>query len=66
MQVCCLVSKKKKKAQNMAKVKGVRCGTYIPFVVANGDLLASYFNLAMKFDDDGNMVTNLVLPSSFS
>jgi hypothetical protein len=50
----------------LAKVKGVHCGTYLPFVAANGDLLASYFILAMKFDGDGNLETTLMLPSSFS
>ena len=61
-----LVSKKKKKPQSKSKVLGTHCGTYLPFIAANGDVLASYFILAMKFDENGSRVLSMSLPSSFA
>jgi hypothetical protein len=66
VQVRRLVSKKKNKPQSILKVKGIHCGTYIPFVSANGELIASYVILSMKFDENGETNAPLLLPSTFS
>ena len=66
MAVCCLISKRKKKPQQATTVKGTHCGTFLPFVAANGDVLAIYFVLSMKFGEKNQKETKLVLPSSFS
>lgn len=61
-----LTSRKKKKPQSELKVKGKHCGTFLPFVAANGDHLASYFILPKKFENFDEAEMTLVLPSSFS
>jgi len=66
LQVRQLISKKKVKPQHVTKVKGTHCGTYLPFVGANGEVLASYFILSVKFDENGDSETTLTLPSVFS
>ena len=66
VQVCRLVSKKKANPQHQAKVKGTHCGTYIPFVSATGELIASYFILSVKFDEKGEADVPIDLPSAFA
>ena len=66
IQVKRLVSKKKNKPQHVAKVKGRHCGTFLPFVGVNRELLASYFILPAKFDEKGGGTAQLTLPSTFS
>jgi hypothetical protein len=66
VQVRRLVSKKKAKPQHIARVKGTHCGTYLPFVAADGKLLASYFILSSKFREEQFKDVSFSLPSTFS
>ena len=47
-------------------MKGTHCGTYIPFVSATGELIASYFILSVKFDEKGEADVPIDLPSAFA
>ena len=66
IQVRRLISKKKNKPQHVGRVKGTHCGTYLPFVAADGKLLASYFILSSKFHEGQFGNISISLPSSFS
>ena len=58
-----LVSKKHLKVQNQSYIKDTHCGTYLPFVTANGDLLSLYFILSAKFDENDVSKAKLYLPN---
>ena len=60
------VSKQKVKPQHQQKVKSNHVGTYLPFVSADGQLLASYFIFKSTFDQDGESDVVISLPTSFS
>jgi hypothetical protein len=59
-----LISKKKKKPQNKSRVKGKHIGTYIPFVSADGEHLASFFIFPANFRDKTSSDLKITLPSS--
>ena len=60
------VSKQKDKPQHQLSIKSNHTGTYLPFVSAAGELVASYFIFRAAFDEKGNAYVIISLPSSFS
>ena len=59
-----LVSKKAKKSQNRSGIKGTHCGTFLPFVGADGMTLATYFVFAAKFKEGDTATVHLDLPNT--
>lgn len=66
IQVKRCVVKEKSKPQLSVNVKGTHCRSFLPFVSADGNLIASYLIIRSKFDDAGKSVVNIVLPAMFS
>lgn len=59
-----LVSRKKKKPQNKSRSKHTHIGTYLPFVSANGEHLASFFIFPASFSSAEPTQVKITLPSS--
>ena len=53
MMVRRLVSRHKTKPQSRAVITKSHCATFLPFLAADGELIACYFVLSAKFSDEG-------------
>jgi len=60
-----LMSKEKTKPQIKSKIPNTHCGTFLPFVSAAGELLATYFIFKGSFNEKQEIDLTISLPSSF-
>jgi len=63
MKVKRLVSKTKNKPQFCGGVKFTHAGTFLPFISATGEIVASYFILPSKFNENTTAEVSLTVPN---
>ena len=59
-----MVSKSKSKPQHCGRAKSTHAGTFLPFISATGEIVASYFILPTKFDKDATAEVMLAVPNA--
>ena len=59
-----MVSKSKSKPQHCGGAKSTHAGTFLPFISATGEIVASYFILLTKFDKDTTAEVMLAVPNA--
>jgi hypothetical protein len=64
LQLKRLVSKTKNKPQSRLTVPTVHCGTFIPFVAANGSFICSYFVFSTKFNEEEQANVKMYVPTT--
>jgi hypothetical protein len=63
MKVKRLVSKKKVKPQFSGGVKFTHSGTFLPFISATGEIIATYFIFSSKFNESATAEVSLTIPN---